>query len=81
MYKAGKSNCNADALSRNPTEPHTSHDKITVQENDDKRQRMFPLEQYSTDDESLFNAKLSGRDGDKTAPDKNVYDKQPPLTP
>jgi len=40
---------------------------------------MFPLEQYSTDDESLFNVKPSGRDNDETAPDNDACDKQPPL--
>jgi len=79
MYKAGKSNCNADALSRNPTETHASHDKIIFQEDNAKQRHMFPLEQCSTDDESLFNAKLSNRDSDETAPDNDACDKQPPL--
>jgi len=81
MYKAGKNNSNADALSRNPTEPHASQDKITVRKDNDKQQRMFPLEQCSTDDESLFNVKPSGRDSDETAPDNDAYNKQPSLGP
>jgi len=78
-YKAGKSNCNADALSRNPTEPNAPHDKIVFQEDNIKQRHMFPLEQYSSDDESLFNAKPSGRDSGETAPDNDTCDKQPPL--
>lgn len=52
IYKAGKTNCNADALSRNPVE----HETVSERRESAKEHRgcMFPLEINDSDDEAIF---------------------------
>lgn len=56
MYKAGKNNCNADALSRNPVAPSTPPYQKT------HRANMFPLDLDDSDDETLFDPTPRRRD-------------------
>lgn len=52
IYKAGKTNCNADALSRNPTESETTPENSKPLK--EHRGCMFPVETVDSDDESIF---------------------------
>jgi len=64
LYKAGKTNCNADALSRNPAEfPVTAPYEIT---------HMLPLEFRDSSDEALFDAASPHQTIDKAIPDATV---------
>jgi len=56
LYKAGKINCNADALSRNTVTPEKPTD------HKDYRGSMFPLNISDTDSETLFDATPRRRD-------------------
>jgi len=62
-YKAGKTNVNADALSRNPVEETVNKIKIFKPE-----QRMYPLEIFDSDDEPIFETQPKESDPASEAP-------------
>jgi transposase InsO family protein len=77
MYKAGKMNCNADALSRNPIEPWAPASRDIAQafplklcDSDNRNPpKSTPLEPSSSSDENLFDAASPRQAPDKGAPD------------
>jgi len=62
-YKAGKTNVNADALSRNPVEEIVNKEK-----NSKPEQRIYPLEIFDSDDEPLFETQPKETDPVSEAP-------------
>jgi len=63
-YKAGKTNVNADALSRNPVEIRT----IAQENRNSEPEHMYPLKIFDSDDEPLFETQPKDRDPVSEAP-------------